>query len=410
MIMSQETQIAHPAFIPWMLAFGIAVILMSTDIYAPSLPAMVNEFAASAADLQWTLSVNSFGYCLASPLVGPLSDSYGRKPIMMTSLLLFVAASLGCAMAPTLFSFDCWRFVQGMFSAAIPIVSLAILADILQGRRFASMMAYMGIVITLSFAVGPIIGGFVGEFYGWRVLFYGVAVVALLLFAVYKVLLPETLKEKSDFSLRGMIKTYVSMFKDPIFMLYGLITSFMLAGFFAYITSSSYLYIDQYGLTKIQFGLVTGIGMVTNAAAHLVVGQLTERFGARKILRVGISFITTAAVTMAWMTFLDVQSAYTLLVPVLLYNMALGFTFPPTSSMAFERFRNATGAASALLSSFRMIFLGTGSYVAGKTYDGTLLSISSLMILFASLTIVCYLWVSVLRKKDDATVLKPSLN
>ncbi len=405
--MTHDQSLSHPAFIPWLLAFGIAIILMSTDIYAPSLPAMVNEFAATEADLQWTLSVNSFGYCLSSLLVGPLSDSYGRKPVIMTSLLLFAVASLGCALAPTLYLFDVWRFVQGMCSAAIPIVSLAVLADMLEGRRFASMMAYMGIVITLSFAIGPIIGGFVGEYYGWRVLFYGVALAGLLLFTIYKFVLPETLKEKSSFSLKKMAQTYGSMFKDPIFMLYGMITAFMLAGFFAYITSSSYLYINEFGLSKIQFGIVTGIGMVTNAAAHLVVGQLTAKYGARKILRVGISFIASAAMTMAWMTFLDVQSASILLGPVLLYNLALGFTFPPTSSMAFERFRNATGTASALLATFRMVFLGSGSYIAGKAYDGTLVSISSLMILFASLTVVCYLWVSVLRKREEAFIALP---
>ena len=187
-------------------------------------------------------------------------------------------------------------------------------------------------------------------------------------------------------------------------MLYGLLIAFMLAGFFAYITSSSYLYIDQFGLSKIQFGLVTGVGMMTNAASNLVVGQLTERFGERKILRAGMSFVTTAAITIAWMAFLDVQSAYILLVPVLLYNMALGFAFSPTSSMAFERFRHATGAASAFLASLRMIFLGTGPYLAGKTYNGTLLSIASLLILFASLAVICYLWVSVLRKRESALI------
>lgn len=400
-MITTDVQPSFPTYIPWLLALGISVVLMSTDIYAPSLPEMVWEFAASEADLQWTLSINSFGYCVASPFVGPLSDSYGRKPIMLVSLLCFVVASLGCAVAPTLFSFDIWRFAQGMFSAAIPIVCIAVLADMLQGRRFGTMMAYMGIVITLSFAIGPIIGGFIGEYYGWRYLFYGVAGAGLMIFALYYFLLPETLKEKTPFSLKGMYYTYKSMIKDPIFLLYGMITSLMLAGFFAYITSSSYLYIDQFGLSKIQFGVVTGIGMVTNAFAHLVVGRLIANFGAKKVLRAGISFITTSAITMAWMTFLDVKSAYILLAPVLLYNMALGFTFPPTSSIALERFRHATGAASAFLAAFRMIFLGSGSYFAGKAYDGTLASISSLMILFASLTVVSYLWVSILSHKEE---------
>ncbi len=392
---------SYDAYIPWILSFGIAIVLMSTDIYAPSLPAMVVEFGVTEADLQWTLSINSFGYCLASPFVGPISDALGRRSILIVSFLFFVAASIGCAIAPTLFLFDVWRFFQGASSAAIPIVSIAIIADILKGRQFSSMMAYIGIVITLSFAVGPLIGGIVAEHYGWRVLFYGCAAAALSMSAIYIYFLPETLLKKTKLSLPHVLEIYGSMLRDPLFLLYGIIPSLMLAGFFAYITSSSYLYINEFGISRPEFGLITSIGMIANAAAHLVVGRVTARFGERKILRFGISLVVTSALTMSWMTFIDVKSAYTLLVPVLIYNMALGFTFPPAMSMAIMRFPNATGSASAFLGALRMIILGSGSYLGGYLYDGTLVSISSLMVLFASLVVIVFLWVSALRQKQE---------
>ena len=401
--MSNATQdsISYPVMLPWLIALGVAIVLVSTDIYAPSLPEMVRYFGAREIDLQWTLSVNSFGYCLASPFVGPIADALGRRKVIILSLFVFFSASIGCGTAQTLDILNFWRFVQGAGSAAIPIVSIAILADILKGRAFGAMMAYMGIVITLSFALGPLIGGVVAEMYNWRVLFHGCGVAGLIMALLYLVLLPETLKTKTKLSIPYVLKTYQSMFKDRRFLLYGMITSFMLTGFFAYITSSSYLYINEFGLSRPQFGVLTSIGMVANALAHLVVGRLTLKYGERKILRVGIGLVITAVIIMATMTFVDVRSPYVLLLPVTIYNLALGFTFPPAMTMALGRFPDNSGAASAFLGTFRMILLGSRSYLGGVFYNGQLSSISSLMILFAGLVVACFLTVSALNAKAE---------
>lgn len=396
-----EENMAYSPVIPWLLALGISIVLVSTDIYVPSMPAMMIEFGATELDLQWTLSLNSFGYCIASPFVGPISDAIGRKNVLIVSVLFFILASIACGMAPNLIYFDVARFLQGASSAALPIVSLAAIADIMKGRKFAAMMAYIGIVITLSFALGPLIGGVVAEHYGWRVLFYGCAGGGVFIAFSYWLLLPETLKKIEKISPKKIIKTYGAMFKDPLFLLYGMIGSFMLTGFFAYITSSSYLYINEFGLSRPEFGVITSLGMVSNAMAHLVVGRLMATFGERKVLRVGIALVVTSTVIMAWMTFIDVKSAYTLLIPVLIYNLALGFTFPPALALAIGQFQHAAGTASAFLGTFRMVLLGFGSYLGGHNYDGTLVSISSLMIFFASMVVVSYLWVSAIRAKED---------
>lgn len=383
--------------IPWLLSCGIAFVLVSTDIYAPSLPAMVEQFMATEADLQWTFAINSFGYCLASPFVGPLSDALGRRKIILVSVLTFIFSSFGCATAPDLDTFNLYRLLQGAGSAAIPIISIAVLSDVLKGREFGAMMAYVGIVITLSFALGPLIGGFVGEYYGWRVLFYGCSGAGVLISIMFFLFLPETLKKRSQLRIKSVIDIYKQMITRKQFMLYGMLTSFMLTGFFAYITSSSYLYINEFGLSRPEFGVLTSIGMIANAAAHLVVGRLTLKYGERKLLRCGIGLVVTAAVIMAVMTFIDVKSPYTLLWPVVLYNLALGFTFPPAMSMAISQFPENSGSASAFLGTFRMILLGAGSWLSGYFYNGTLASISSLLILFAGLVVASFLWVSAIN-------------
>lgn len=391
-------------YLPWVLAFGVALILMSTDIYAPCLPAMMREFSASESALQWTLSLNSFGYCAVSPFVGPLADAYGRRKVILYSTIGFAFSSFGCALSSSLWLFDVWRIIQGICSAAVPIVSLAVLADIFEGRRFGSIMAYMGIVITLSFAVAPMIGGAAGQSYGWRSIFYGVGGISCLLIFVFYKFLPETLKHKKTFSLKHMVKTYEEMLGDKVFLLFGLITGFMLGGFFGYITSSAYLYIDEFGLSPREFGVVTGVGMVTNAVSHLVVGNLIGRYGPLKVMKGGISFVVIALILMALMTFYNVRLIYLLLLPILFFNMALGFTFPPCSTLAFERFPEASGAASAFLASLRMALLGVGTFLAGHFYNGTLISISSLFILFASLTVVSFLWLNKLLRREQRKI------
>jgi DHA1 family bicyclomycin/chloramphenicol resistance-like MFS transporter len=385
--------------IPWLLSLAIAIVLMSTDIYAPCLPAMVQAFTACEADLQLTVSLNSIGYCVMSLLAGPISDAHGRRRIILLSLLGFMIATLGCATAPNLTILILWRLLQGFAGAAVPIVGVAVLADVLKGARFASMMAYMGIVITLSFAVAPIIGGYIGAHLGWRATFYFIASVASCIGLLIYVCVPETLAHKTKFSPQKMFVTYKTMLNDRIFILCGLASGLILGGFVSYIVSSSYLYIGEWGLHQVSFGLLTGIGMTTNALAHLVVGRLIAKFGPLNVIKAGAVFISLGSATMAVMTVLDVRTPTLLLIPVLLYNISIGFTLPPTFTIAFERFWHATGSASSLLASLRMLIMAVCIYASGQLYNKALVSISSIFIACGFLTFGCAAWIIFLTKR-----------
>jgi len=387
--------------IPWLVALGISVVLMSMNIFTSSLPTMLVELSTSESELQWTLSIHSLGCCLASLLVGPLSDHYGRKIITLLSLVLFSVSSLGCAISPTLFALDCWRLIQGVSTAAIPIVGLAILSDLFHGRRFAAIFAYIGVVVALSFLVTHLVGGYVGEHYGWRVLFYAMFVSGVILLFLYKTFLPETMN--NPLSIRCAANNYKKMFKDHIFLLYCVMVSAMLAGFYAYIGASSYLYIEQFALSKVEFGMITSFGMVANVLAYLIVGSLTKWAGPRKILLIGIYILAAASTALGWLTFLGTGSAYVLLFPMLLYNLAIGFIFPSANSIAFERFRNMAGSTSAFLTSFRMLFIAIGSYISGYVYNGTLFSITIVIISCSIVTIISFFIVALKLKGPPKT-------
>lgn len=388
-------------YLPWLLAFGIAVILMSTDMYAPAMPAMRLEFHASEADILRTITINSLGYCAVSLFLGPLSDAIGRRSILVWSVLGFTICCFGCVSTTSLDVLYVMRFLQGLFGSALPIAGIAMLADRYHGRKLGSLMAYIGIVITLSFAVAPIIGGFISDSYGWRTIFLILGILSAIVFVLFYFRLPETVKQKTAFNGRFMLEDYKLMLSDRPFILLGLVTAFSLAGFFAYVTSSSYLYIEQFHVSSQLFGILTGIGMTTNALSHMVVGRLVSSIGNYRVLKLGMAFQGTAAVLMGLLTSFGVTDVFVLLVPVMFFNASLGFTFPPATTIALERFPKAAGTAASLMGTTRMGMIAFSAWLSGVFYDGTLISISSIMILFACLVIICFLWVSIMLRRSQ---------
>lgn len=381
----------NAALIPWLMALGTSVILISTDIYAPMMPAMRAAFGASEAQIIWTITINSIGYCCISLFVGPLSDAIGRRLMCLVSLIAFATFSVSAGFSTSLNFFNWMRFGQGMVGSMLPILSLAVLSDCYSGRRLSSLMAYVGIAITLSFAIAPVIGGFIGEHYGWRAIFYFLGAASALSCATFFIWMPETIKAKKVFNSTEIIKTYKVMLSDRQFLLLGGITSFSLAGIFSYISSSSYLYIEQFKVSPQLFGLITGLTAAVNAISHTAVGRLVLRLGNFKTLALGISIQVTGVLLLVTMMLMCVYNIYALSIPLMMCSASLGFIFPTATSISLERYTGATGAASAMLGTLRMGMLAFGAWVAGKAYDGTLSSVVSVSALFYALVFICFL-------------------
>jgi len=392
----------YSPLLPYLLSIGTAIALSTMDIYTPCLPSMLKEFSASESALQFTFSANAIGYCLSGPLAGPLADAYGRRKVMLSALVLALISTLGCALAPTLSILYVARFFQGLFLASIPIVGLAVLTDVYSGRRLAKLMAVMGAMITFSFAVAPMIGGEIGQIFGWRSLFFLVSFLLVCLLVLHWNTIPETLQNKSPLSIREITLTYKRMMSDPFCIGVGLMTGGAVAGYFAYVTSSAYYYINILHLSPSQFGYVTGMGMLTNLASNLVVSFFIERYGQQTILRSGVCILAFGTIFMGLMTVINVRSPWVLMISIMLYSFSLGFIFTSGMSLVMEQYRSQAGSASAFLSSIRMSMLSLATFFAGKIYNETLFSISSVLIAFAGITVLTY-W-SITRRLDLQTV------
>lgn len=359
----------------YLIAFNVAFLVMSLDIYVPSLPAMVDYFGSTEEMLQLTISMGCFGSALGSPFIGPLADSYGRRNSLLGAMILFLLSTTACMLAPTLDVLIAARFFQGISVAAGPIIGMAMIADLYRGEDFSKVAAMIGVVITFSLACAPIIGGHIGAHFGWKAIFLFVALSNSLVTVWLLSKLPETLKEKRPLSIAQGLRDYGSMLKNWTFMGYGLLPALSIGALISYVGVASYYFIDRLGIPQDTFGYYQGAGMFVHALGALAVNRWVVRFGNGRMLKVGMSLIFLSVLIFVFIGFTYPTAPMMITLPFMIFNFGLALVFSPATERSLGLFLNAAGTASAMLSSLRMLVSSIVVYIMGLTYDGTLSSI-----------------------------------
>jgi len=234
----------------------IAFAPMSIDMYLPSLPAIAAEFGAEPAAAHLTLASFFVGLAIGQAIHGPLADRYGRKPPLYAGLTLYVAASVGCALAPDVATLTALRFVQALGGCAGVVIARAVVRDRFDAHTSARMYSLLMLVMGLAPILAPFAGGWILVFTGWRAIFAALALFGLaFLFAVWR-FLPET--RPAHTAARGGIgatlRVYAALLRDRSFLGYTLSGGFAQAGMFAYITGSPHVFIELYGVPAQAYG------------------------------------------------------------------------------------------------------------------------------------------------------------
>src|SRR3954467_10151110 len=261
-----------------LLALLTAVGPMSVDLYLPSLPELGRVFGASVPQVQLTLSGYLLCFAIGQIVFGPISDHVGRKPVLLAALSLYVAVCLRCMFATSIEMLIALRCLQALGVAGAPVLARAIVRDLYQGVRAGRELARMGSITALAPVVAPSLGGILQSTFGWRTSFLGMAALGLCAIVLVIRLLPETMKQppKHPMSLLSIIRGYGMFLRHRTFRIYLAIVSASYGGLFAWISGSSFVLQDLYGLSPLLFGLVfaaatLGYGVGTLLAARLVV-------------------------------------------------------------------------------------------------------------------------------------------
>ncbi len=374
----------------------VAIGAISTDLYLPSLPAIAAAFETDAAEVQLTLSVFLAGFALSQIACGPMSDAWGRRPVLIGGLSLYLAATLLCIFAPTIEVLIGARFVQALGGCAGVVLARAIVRDIHGREEAARMLSYMSLAMALAPAVGPILGGLLQSSFGWQVNFVALALFALVMLASVVALLPETNPWRDPGALRAgrLAANYRRLAGDRAYLGYVLVASAAYSGIFAFISGSSFLIIDGLGLPPHLYGFCFAAVVVGYMCGAFASGRLNRRLGLDRLILLGAGLACLGGLPSLGLTLAGPPSLVGLVLPVAVYCAGAGLLLPNAMAGAVGNYPRMAGTASALLGFIQMtlaalIGIGVGHLddASGRAMTAAI-AFAALTALFARLCLV----------------------
>jgi DHA1 family bicyclomycin/chloramphenicol resistance-like MFS transporter len=323
---------------------------LSLDMYLPGLPSLTHELGGSASSGQLTITACMLGLGLGQLVAGPLSDSYGRRRPLLIGLVGYSVASIACAAAPTIFVLIVVRLIQGMAGGVGIVIARAIVRDLSDGATAARMFSVLMAVTGVAPVCAPLIGGQVLAFTSWRGVFVILAAIGVPLLLAAAVGLPESLpvSERHGGGLPVTLRTFRRLLADRRFTPYAASFSLSFAAMFAYISGSSFVLEDIYGISPQLFSIVFAVNSAGLIAMSQLSGRLVGRLGSARLLRRGLLGTAVASIATVLVTVTHVGLGG-LLVCFFVLLSSNGVVLPNGTASAMAEQEGALGSASALL-------------------------------------------------------------
>ena len=339
-----------------LLAFMTAIGPLSTDIYLASMPHIGQALGASTGAVQLTLSLYLVGFACGQILYGPLSDKFGRRPMLLIGFALYLVATLACSLANSIETLIIARMVQAVGGAGPIILARAIVRDLYEGSRAARQLGIMSTIMGITPIGAPVLGGFLQDWFGWRSSFVGMGLIGLVLAVNALLFLPETNQRKQvgPLSFMGVIRSFGIVAQNGGFRSYLALQAISYGGLFAFLSGSSYVLQKVFHLTSVQFGFTFAFCSVSYISATTIGTRLVGKRGLEGMIRLGVTILMTGGVLQVISYFLMPGQIASIIFPQMLYFFGLGFMMPQTMAAALTPFPDRAGAASSLMGFIQM--------------------------------------------------------
>ncbi len=345
---------------------------MAIDFYLPSFPALAQAFSTDVEHVQLSLASYFIGLAIGQLLYGPIADRFGRRIPLLVGVSLFTLASVACALAPSLEWLIGARFVQALGGCAGMVVSRAVVRDLCDPITSAKVFSQLMLVMGLAPILAPLGGGLLLDLFGWPSIFFGLTLFSALVLTGVYLWLPETLTSGDERPpLRGALGQYKRLLGDGVFIGYAMTGGLSMAGMFAYIAGSPFVFIELYGVPAEHYGWLFG----GNALGFILVAQVNAwlmRFGGPAYwMRRVVWFYLACALVLLAVASAHTEQLWPLLVPLFGCIASLGIIIPNASASAMADQGRHAGSASALMGSLQFSVAAGAAALVGVLHDGS---------------------------------------
>jgi len=384
----------HPLLIAALVAALSMLAPFSIDTYLPSFPAISAELGADNVQMQQTMSFYLLTFAVTTLLHGPLSDAFGRRRVIIGSLLIYVACSTGAALSNSIGALILWRAGQGFAASAGVVVGRAMVRDAFHGHRAQQVMSQVMLIFALAPAIAPIIGGVLEQAAGWRSVFWFLTLLGVVLTVLISWRAPETLAPAHRHSIhpRKVLHGYGTAMRSGRFMGLVMAFAFNFGGFFLYIAAAPHVLYDHLHLGPEDFWMQFVPMVAGLMCGSFLSGRSAGRLSPRNGIFISYGVMLTAGLLNVAQALWLPASPWNVLGPLVLYAFAVAFSMPSLTLLALDCFPRQRGMAAAVQSFLQMIFNAVVAGILVPLLSGQIVTLASGMLLLTLAGLTVWAW------------------
>jgi len=361
-----------------LLALLSAFTPLSIDMYLPALPVIAVDLRGTVGDIQLTLSAFMIAFGVGQIFYGPAGDRFGRRPVILGGLAVYILTSVGCAFAAAAGHLVILRFLQGLAACGGVVLARTMVRDLAERDQAARAMSLMMACTSIAPMLAPLIGGQILWFLGWRAIFWTLAAISVVALAAAYFRLPETLRPeyKQPLVLKSIVQRFGELLRHRAFMGYAFTSSFQFAALLSFLSGSPFVFIERYGVAPRSYGLIFGSLIVFMTIGSLLNAHFAPRIGRGRILRYAVFVPLIAGAAAIVLGGIEARYGTIGMWPIVLcfapQIATISLIGPNSMAMALHRYPHMAGTASSLMGVMQFGLGALFGAVVGQTYDGTI--------------------------------------
>jgi DHA1 family bicyclomycin/chloramphenicol resistance-like MFS transporter len=361
-----------------LLALLSAFTPLSIDLYLPALPVIAVDLRGTAADIQLTLSAFMIAFGIGQIFYGPSGDRFGRRPVILLGLCIYVLTSIGCAFVGEAMQLVVLRLLQGLAACGSVVLARTMVRDLAERDQAARAMSLMMACTSIAPMLAPLIGGQILWYLGWRAIFWTLAAIGFVALAITYFRLPETLRPeyRQPLVLSSILARFGELVRHKAFMGYAFTTSFMFSALLSFLSGSPFVFIEKYGIAPRAYGVIFGAMVVFMTIGSLLNARFVRVFGAARILRYAVIVPGVCGVCSLVLGTIEARYGTIGMWPIVAcfapQIATISLIGPNSMALALQRYPHMAGTASSLMGVMQFGLGALFGAAVGQAYDGTI--------------------------------------